>query len=381
VDRIFVKIASYRDAELPRTISSALGSAKYPERVTFGICWQYDEDTYLDLDSFIDHPNFRVHQTYYEQSKGCCWARHQCDLLYSGEKYTLQIDAHTRFDRDWDQRFIDMLESLDSDKPVLSTYPAPFEYIDGLEHRYSDRGVQNLVLSRMRKNLTTAFKTVQVKDHSRPFPSQFIAAGQIFTYGRFCEEVEYDPELYFSGEEISLSARAYTQGYDFYCPNEDLLWHLYQHSMPIHSVDHQENQDDAAIQRLHTLFIGDHTKLGKHGFGEMRSLADYEKFSGLDFLGRLNRKPVKMHLKKTAHLNLSTIEEREDYDFWTFTLIDIDDQEIYRKDLSPDEIPSRETPTIDLDIELIDEPVSYAIRPHSAKHGYFRRHVENVHFC
>ena len=88
-----------------------------------------------------------------------------------------------------------------------------------------------------------------------------------------------------------------------------------------------------------------------------------------------------MHLKKTAHLNLSTIEEREDYDFWTFTLIDIDDQEIYRKDLSPDEIPSRETPTIDLDIELIDEPVSYAIRPHSAKHGYFRRHVENVHFC
>jgi hypothetical protein len=380
VDKIFVKIASYRDAELPRTIHSALSSAQYPERVTFGICWQYDEDTYLDLDSFIDYPNFKVDQAYYDHSKGCCWARYQSDLLYSGEKYTLQIDAHTRFARDWDERFISMLEGLDSDKPVLSTYPAPFEYIDGIEHRHSDRGMQKLIMNRMRKDLTTTFKAVTVDDHSQPAPSHFLAAGQVFTYGSFCEEVEYDPWLYFSGEEISLSARAYTHGYDFYCPNEDLLWHFYQHSMPVHSVDHQDNQHKAAVQRLHTLFIEDHTKLGKHGFGDTRSLADYEKITGLDFKGRLERKPVKTHLKKTAHLNLSKIEQRDDYDYWIFTLIDIDDQEIYRKDLSPDEIPSHDAPTIDLDIELIDEPVSYALWPHSPKNGYFRRHVEDVRF-
>ena len=131
MDRIFLKIASYRDVELPRTIRSALQKAKHPERITFGICWQYDERTYLDLDEYIEHPNVRVTQAYYEQSRGCCWARHQSDLLYDGEEYMLQIDAHTRFAQDWDARFITMLEAIDCEKPVLSTYPAPFEYLDG----------------------------------------------------------------------------------------------------------------------------------------------------------------------------------------------------------------------------------------------------------
>lgn len=380
MDKIFVKIASYRDAELPRTIHSALSSAKHPERITFGICWQYDEETYLDLDSFIDYPNFTIQQTYYEQSKGCCWARHQSDLMYNGEKYTLQIDAHTRFADNWDQRFIEMLEKLDSDKPVLSTYPAPFEYRDGIEFRHTDRGMQKLVMKRMRRNLTTAFKTEPVEDSSQPEPSDFLAAGQIFTYGSFCEEVEYDPGLYFCGEEISLSARAFSKGYDFYCPNEDLLWHFYQHSMPVHSVDHQNNQHKAAVERLRILFTEDHSKLGKYGFGSTRSLAEFEDVTGLDFKAQLNRPPVKTHLKKTVHLNLSKIEERDDYDYWIFTLIDIDDQEIYRRDLLPDEIPSRDAPTIDLDIELPDEPVSYSLWPHSPKQGYFSRHVEDVQF-
>lgn len=381
MDQIFVQIASYRDVELPKTIRSALAAAKYPDRITFGICWQYDEATYLDLDGFIDDPRFSITQAYYEDSRGCCWARNQTNLLYKGEKYTLQIDAHTRFASDWDERFISMLQILDSEKPVLSTYPAPFEYVDGIEHRYSDRGMQRLTLNRMRKNLTTIFKSEVVADRSQPAPSHFLAAGQIFTYGRFCEEVEYDPELYYSGEEISLSARAYTQGYDFYCPNEDLLWHLYQHSMPVHSADHQNNQNDAAINRLHTLFIEDHTKLGKYGFGEARSLMDYEKTTGLDFKGRLDRKPVKTHLKKTINLNLSKIEERTDYDYWIFTLQDVDDREIYRRDLSSDEIPSHETPTIELDIELVDEPVSYGIWPHTPTHGYHPRHYEDLRFC
>jgi len=273
-----------------------------------------------------------------------------------------------------------MLQSLECEKPVLSTYPAPFEYLDGVEHRYSDRGMQRLVMNRMRKDLTTTFKAEPVEDRSRPAPSDFLAAGQIFTYGRFCEEVEYDPELYYAGEEISLSARAYTHGYDFYCPHEDLLWHFYQHSMPVHSADHYDNQNDAAIARLHTLFIEDHSKLGKHGFGDIRSLADYEKVTGLDFKGSSNRKPVKTHFKETVKLNLTNIEERDDYDYWIFTIRDIDDQEIYRKDLQPSEIPSHKISTLDLDIELPDQPASYGIWPHTQKYGYFPRHYEDIRF-
>ncbi len=378
MDKIFVKIASYRDRELPLTIQSALNSAKYPERVTFGVCWQYDEQTYLDMEKYIDYPNVRIMQTYYENSKGCCWARHHSDLLYQGEEYTLQIDAHTRFAQDWDERFIAMLESLDCDKPLLTTYPAPFTYINGEEHRYNDRGVQKLVMNRMRSNLTTIFRGAQVKDRTKLERCYFIGAGQVFTHGRFCEEVQYDPNLYYAGEEISLSARAYTHGYDFFCPNEDLLWHLYQHSMPVHSTDHKDNQHDSAVSRLHTLFIEDHTKLGRHGLGSHRPLSDYEAATGLDFKGRINRQPVKTYFKQNLKVNLDKVEEREDYDLWIFALRDVDDNVLLRKDLRDDQMPSHQHPYVDLDVVLEDEPVTYSIMPHSRSVGFHPRHIYDL---
>lgn len=378
MDSIFVKIASYRDAELPRTILSALSMAKFPERLSFGVCWQYDEVTYLDLDPFIDQPNFRVDQTYYENSLGCCWARNRCDLLYQGEKYMLQIDAHTRFAQDWDQRYIDMLERLDSEKPLLSTYPAPFTYVDGVEQCSLDKGMQRLVLSRISKELTTTFKTELVENNLKPVSSDFIAAGQIFTHGRFCVEVEYDPGLYFSGEEISLSARAFTHGYDCYCPNEDLIWHFYQHSMPVHSVDHRDNQHQPSMQRLHTLFVEEHEELGKYGFGKQRTLADFERRTGIDFKARTAREFVETDYKQLIELDLSRIEQRDDYDFWIFTLRNIDDKEIYRRDLQPNEIPKHDSPHIYVDERLIDEPISYGIWPHSKEQGFFTQQFRDL---
>lgn len=370
MDQIFVQIASYRDAELPLTIQSALSMAKYPERLSFGICWQFDKETYLDLDQFVNDRRFRITQTSYEHSKGCCWARNQTNLLYQGEKYTLQIDAHMRFAQDWDERYINMFAQADSDKPILSTYPSPYYYVDGTEHCATNHGMQKLVLNRIRSDLTTVFKAEVVEDKSRPAPSAFLAAGQLFTLGRFCEEVEYDPELYYSGEEISLSARAYTWGYDAFCPNEDLIWHLYQHPMPVHSSDHKSNQHQSAIKRLHRLFIDDHTRLGKHGFGTKRSLADYEQHTGIDFAGSLTRQPEACHFKKTLRLNMQGIEERNDYDLWIFTLRDIDDNEIYRRDLTKSEIPSYHSPILDIDAELDDMPVSYGIWPRTETNGF-----------
>ncbi len=376
--QIFLKIASYRDGELPRTIDSALLNAKFPQRIIFGICWQYDEKTYLDLDPYIDHPNFRISQFDYSQSKGCCWARHQCDLLYGGEEYMLQIDAHTRFAPAWDERYICMLENLQSEKPVLSTYPAPFEYIDGKEHLYHDRGVQKLVLDHMRSDLTTAFKTIPVEDYSQPPESHFLAAGQIFAHGQFCENVEYDPELYFAGEEINLSVRAYTHGYEFFCPNEDLIWHLYKHSMPVHHSDHTNNQHNSAVKRLQSLLLGGDDALHKYGLGTSRSLLDFQQLTGLDFYGRFHRQPVRTQFKQKLVLNLDGIKEEQDYDFWIFTLMNQDQQELYRYDFTPDEFPSPDNPVIEIDQELTDLPVKYSLWPHSPDIGFHNRMIEDL---
>ena len=66
--QIFISIASYRDQYLPFTINSALSQATHPERLTFGICWQADEDE--NLDPFLNDPRFRIRKYPYHASLG-----------------------------------------------------------------------------------------------------------------------------------------------------------------------------------------------------------------------------------------------------------------------------------------------------------------------
>ena len=47
MDKIFVQIASYRDPQLVPTIEDMLAKASHPENLTFGLCWQYDENKYV----------------------------------------------------------------------------------------------------------------------------------------------------------------------------------------------------------------------------------------------------------------------------------------------------------------------------------------------
>ena len=110
--RIFVQIASYRDPELPSTIDSALFEARYPEHLRFGICHQFDDATAHDLDQWLDDPRFEIDAVPHDESRGACWARSRANQLFDDEPYYLQIDAHTRFARSWDRRFIELSRPL-----------------------------------------------------------------------------------------------------------------------------------------------------------------------------------------------------------------------------------------------------------------------------
>jgi UDP-GlcNAc:polypeptide alpha-N-acetylglucosaminyltransferase len=62
-----------------------------------------------------------------------------------------------------------------------------------------------------------------------PMLQPYVAAGFLFTDGSVVESVPFDPHLpyIFHGEEILLSARLWTSGYDFYAPNVNMLYHYY----------------------------------------------------------------------------------------------------------------------------------------------------------
>ncbi len=330
--RILVAIAAYRDPELPTTIAHAITQAAYPEHLRFAICHQFDDATAGLLEPWADDPRFTIDAVHHSESLGCCWARNRTFAMFDDEPYLLQVDAHTRFAARWDARFIDMLESTGSGLPVLTTYPSRYTVDDGGDTVYDTHsGVQRLYVDEVTPDLTTVQRTSPVADLSRPGPSPTLAAGLIFTRGHFCRDVDYDPEIYFAGEEISLAARAFTSGYDLFHPNETLVWHLYDHDHPKHWEDHRTHTDAHAdaVVRLRTLFQGDAASLGRYGLGSKRSLVDFERFAGID----LGANPIAADGSLTITIDRSAIEPRDDYLAFVVVLLDHSGQEVQRHDI------------------------------------------------
>ena len=73
---IFLHLPAYREPELIPTIEDALKQAKYPNRLHFGICRQYEpEDGFDDLTPYKDNPNFHIHEMLAKDAQGLPYAR------------------------------------------------------------------------------------------------------------------------------------------------------------------------------------------------------------------------------------------------------------------------------------------------------------------
>jgi len=379
--RLLVLLASYRDPELPRTIANALTQAAYPEHIRFAICHQYDDGTKDALDPWAQDPRFSIDAIPYGQSRGCCWARARTYDLYDDEPYILQVDAHTRFAARWDQRFIDMLESVDNKKAILTCYPPSYKVDNDGEDAYQLDGIiHRLTLGRLNHDLTTRQRTEPARDTSAPGPSQLLAAGQIFTRGTFCKEVPYDPEIYFAGEEISLAARAYTSGYDLLYPNQNLIWHRYDHGVPLHWEDNPEEQGHlhaAAVERLRKLLSGQSNELGAFGLGTERSLADFERMAGIDFSNAGEGNGWSLHGE--LELNTASIDLDVEYQVWVFAVLAENEKELFRDDIFDADVLSGSTNTILLNTsELQDRPTSYILWPVFADGSFGDREVHQL---
>ena len=61
MNTIFIQIASYKDPELIPTIKDCISKAKYPDNLSFGICWQHSKDDAWDnVDEFTALANFTI---------------------------------------------------------------------------------------------------------------------------------------------------------------------------------------------------------------------------------------------------------------------------------------------------------------------------------
>jgi hypothetical protein len=148
--------------------------------------------------------------------------------MYRGEDFFFQIDSHCLFVQDWDEKLIRMILSTGNPRAILSHYPKRYEDYESDPDPSSN--VTVIKRAFVNKNGIITFHGAEHASPPRtPDRAYFIAAGFLFVSGAFLKEVPFDPDLdhLFAGEEILLTIRAYTNGWDVYTPNLDILYHKY----------------------------------------------------------------------------------------------------------------------------------------------------------
>ena len=304
---IFVQIASYRDPELNNTIRDLLLKSKNPNNLSIGICWQNNkqEDSWDNLDNLKDKKPFKIVDINYKESRGTCWARSITQSLYDGEDFSLQIDSHTRFEPEWDIQLISMFENIQDNQAILTAYPSMFN--PSKEYKDYDKNFYMCHVYNMKNGaINTRPKGYPIEYINSPMRASALAAGFIFGKGEI-NNIKYDPEFYFSGEEAALALRLFSHGYNLYHPNKKLLYHYYiRKNEKKHWGDHKDWHflSKRAGQKLNCL-LGRNNEyiLNEYGLGQKRNLEDWKNYSGIDYTNR------KLHKHLTRGLEPPFINE------------------------------------------------------------------------
>ncbi len=296
-DRIFVSLASYRDYELRNTINDLFAKAKYKERVFVGVLNQIDLINEKEL-VIGKRTNVREVLYDYKNSIGCTWARNFIlTNIRKDEEFVLQVDAHTRFDQDWDVHVLKEYSVLPKHDCVLTSYPPAFEPTKPLDTtpkhvfiKFRDIHYSGLPL------FLADIGSFKPSDLEGPTITPGLSAGCFFGPSNIFDRVPYDPYIYFFGEEQSYAIRLYTHGIDLYCPQKTFVYHYYYDSSKnkikkLHWSDNIKRNlnESLGLQRVKYILEMDDNfpeqnckDLHLYGLGKERTIEQWQAFSGFN---------------------------------------------------------------------------------------------------
>lgn len=366
-NHIFVQIAAYCDSELVPTVLDLIENAKNPENLKICIAWQHRPDE--EIDDIKDLDCVDIIDIPHVDTQGVCWARNAIQQRWDKEEYTLHLDSHHRFVKDWDEKCINMFkvcQSVGYEKPILTAYLPTYEPWNDPKGRDSN-APWCLHFDRFTPEGAIFMKnqamTKEQQESFLPLRTRFFSAHFAFTLGKFCTEVPHDPNYWFHGEEISIAVRAFTHGYDLFCPNEIIAYHEYlreyrgpkvwdeqPHKTTTRNTEcHKRNQKLLGIDNVES---PEELTTGKYGFGTVRTKQDYEKYAGIRFADRSvqqstidNIEPAysdtgeeyKRIFKHYVDIPKDIFASR-DHDFCVLAFEDENNTEIYREDISKSEL-------------------------------------------
>ena len=333
---IFVSIPSYRDSETGPTIRHLMMTARFAERIRVGLVLQIDTqqigafhknsttqtNPFHDQRDILDalptqepwwYARVRVLQMDARHATGPCGARALCQqVLYRGEQYLLQMDAHMRFRPNWDVYLIQQLQQCpDPTKAVLTTYPVGYTLCRTsnspnnnctttllpnetrgtflVPWKFDNDDASGDGMLRIRGRL---FREQLPRGRDEPVPCHLYAAGF-----NFCEaqgvlrDCPYDGSLHhlFFGEEMSMAVRLFTWGYDLLAPAQTVVYHLWERDHrppPLSQLECQDAHAGNAAAKERTKALERVQKQLKgcgEGIGSVRTVLDFETVLGVNF--------------------------------------------------------------------------------------------------
>ncbi len=299
-DKIFVTIACYRDPVIQSTIDDLFCKSDFPENISVGVFIQeLEKESPLITNTFDE--KVKVTSQIPGNIFSVCECRNKAFEHYNGEKYTLQIDSHTRFDQSWDTSLLNMYSSLKNEKTLLSIYLPEWYLINDEEHTipridtFGDFSFNN-------EESKNAFFTY---NEFVPFPTEFVPANGetlrkswylcghfIFGNSEFFQTVTQPEWVGFWGEELINSLRAFTSGWDVYIPSTPPLYHMHEEksvgfSRPKLWIDFPIQHSDKRVITTNRIINTIQNKtLSKDDLFDARNLNDLYSLIGYD-LGTL----------------------------------------------------------------------------------------------
>ncbi len=244
---IYIAICSLEDSQIENTISDIFDNSSKENKIYVGLSLVCSEEYYEERKEFFSkYPNLTV-EAHPEkiENLGLGVGRRRALKFYTNQDYFLQIDAHTKLEKDWDKFLIKsyLQAKLESNrnKFILCGWLGKYSYKPEryvLDARagypsytlvpekmlYSEKIVNAIVGLPWHTNSPI----LRSKDN---FSRSVLYCGNFsFSEGTIVEDllIAYKEDVVFLEEDVLFSIELYNLGYEFIYPNFDLpLTHSY----------------------------------------------------------------------------------------------------------------------------------------------------------
>jgi hypothetical protein len=305
---IYISIACLGyDTELERTISSALEGASKNNKINIGIAFAGNKKFYKDIkNKYKNFSNVHVLFSELKNAFGVGKGRILSSSMYNEEDYFLQVDAHTLFSFNWDQKLINDFEKakvyVKNDKVVLSATLPQYWYEEdeqGEKIVYDEYlGYTVWVPNEFLMNAVPKFTYMaphkfsenlfyQLKNNNFA-PASKIMGMFIFGDKKFAKNLCIDSSIIFWEEEIFQSIELINQGFTLVHPGiiSPLLHFHYNGSNQKH---YRENFD--IFEKVLKISLESYAKQVKENYYRLANLQEnkekiriYEEYSGINIL-------------------------------------------------------------------------------------------------